>query len=297
MEVARGNVRACVRIAAEIVAIVATPAVLAACAIANFDQTALLTLVVVLASMGIFFASYEASRPRLRDIMPTVVLAALAAAGRILFAPIPDFKPVSAIAIIAGVAFGRKSGFMVGALAALASNFFFGPGPWTPWQMYAWGLVGYGAGLLAMAPAKRRAAESKGSCRARGGEASGVTCGPLCFVSPDGETESAALLPNKACTDKENRACVTRRLIDAHPIIVYAYGFLACLGYGFILNAWSILSFFHAQASGWAGVLAVYATALPFDIVHGVATVVFLLALYGPWRRKLERVRRKFGLA
>ena len=297
MEVARGNVRACVRIAAEIVAIVATPAVLAACAIANFDQTALLTLVVVLASMGIFFASYEASRPRLRDIMPTVVLAALAAAGRILFAPIPDFKPVSAIAIIAGVAFGRKSGFMVGALAALASNFFFGQGPWTPWQMYAWGVVGYGAGLLAMAPAKRRAAESKGSCRARGGEASGVTCGPLCFVSPDGETESAALLPNKACTDKENRACVTRRLIDAHPIIVYAYGFLACLGYGFILNAWSILSFFHAQASGWAGVLAVYATALPFDIVHGVATVVFLLALYGPWRRKLERVRRKFGLA
>ena len=286
-----------VRIAAEIVAIVATPAVLAVCAIANFDQTALLTLVVVLASIGVFFASYEASRPRLRDIMPTVVLAALAAAGRILFAPIPDFKPVSAIAIIAGVAFGRKSGFMVGALAALASNFFFGQGPWTPWQMYAWGLVGYGAGLLAMVPAKRRAAESKGSCRARGGEAPGVTCGPLCFVSPDGETESAALLPNKACTDKENRACVTRRLIDAHPIIVYAYGFLACLGYGFILNAWSILSFFHAQASGWAGVLAVYATALPFDIVHGVATVVFLLALYGPWRRKLERVRRKFGLA
>lgn len=297
MDAANRSAGAYARIAAEIVAIVATPAVLAACAIANFDQTALLTLVVVLASMGIFFASYEASRPRLRDIMPTVVLAALAAAGRILFAPIPDFKPVSAIAIIAGVAFGRKSGFMVGALAALASNFFFGQGPWTPWQMYAWGLVGYGAGLLAMVPAKRRAAESKGSCRARGGEAPGVTCGPLCFVSPDGETESAALLPNKACTDKENRAYVTRRLIDAHPIIVYAYGFLACLGYGFILNAWSILSFFHAQASGWAGVLAVYATALPFDIVHGVATVVFLLALYGPWRRKLERVRRKFGLA
>ena len=145
------------RIAAEIVAIFATPVVLVACAIANFNQTALLTLVVVLASIGVFFASYEASRPRLRDIMPTVVLAALAAAGRILFAPIPDFKPVSAIAIIAGVAFGRKSGFMVGALAALASNFFFGQGPWTPWQMYAWGLVGYGAGLLAMVPAKRRA--------------------------------------------------------------------------------------------------------------------------------------------
>lgn len=294
MGAAHGNVGVCTRIAAEIAAIFATPVVLVACAIANFDQTALLTLVVVLASIGVFFASYEAARPRLRDIMPTVVLAALAAAGRILFAPIPDFKPVSAIAIIAGVAFGRKSGFMVGALAALASNFFFGQGPWTPWQMYAWGLVGYGAGLLAMVPAKRRAVESKSSCRARSGKATGVTCG---LLSPDGETESAALLPYQARTDKENRALDTRRLIDAHPTIVYAYGFLACLGYGFILNAWSILSFFHAQASGWAGILAVYATALPFDIVHGVATVVFLLALYGPWRRKLERVRRKFGLA
>lgn len=294
MGAARGNAGVRTRIAAEIVAIFATPVVLVACAIANFNQTALLTLVVVLASIGIFFASYEASRPRLRDIMPTVVLAALAAAGRILFAPIPDFKPVSAIAIIAGVAFGRKSGFMVGALAALASNFFFGQGPWTPWQMYAWGLVGYGAGLLAMVPAKRRVTESKNSCRARSGEATGVTCG---LLSPDGETESAALLPHQARTDKENRALATRRLIDAHPTIVYAYGFLACLGYGFILNAWSILSFFHAQASGWAGILAVYATALPFDIVHGVATVVFLFALYGPWRRKLERVRRKFGLA
>ena len=297
MGAANRSAGAYARIAAEIVAIAATPAVLAACAIANFDQTALLALVVVLASMGIFFASYEASRPRLRDIMPTVVLAALAAAGRILFAPIPDFKPVSAIAIIAGVAFGRKSGFMVGALAALASNFFFGQGPWTPWQMYAWGLVGYGAGLLAMAPAKRRSAGAKGPCQVRVGEALGMTCGSLCSVSADGELESVASSPCQARTGKEKCAYVARRLIDAHPTIVYAYGFLACLGYGFILNAWSILSFFHAQASGWAGILAVYATALPFDIVHGVATVVFLLALYGPWRRKLERVRRKFGLA
>ena len=296
MDAANRSAGAYARIAAEIVAIAATPAVLAACAIANFDQTALLTLVVVLASVSIFFASYEASRPRLRDIMPTVVLAALAAAGRILFAPIPDFKPVSAIAIIAGVAFGRKSGFMVGALAALASNFFFGQGPWTPWQMYAWGLVGYGAGLLAMVPAKRRSAGAKGPCRVRGGEALGMTCGSSCPVSPDGDLESVASSPCQAHIGKENRACATRRLVDAHPTIVYAYGFLACLGYGFILNAWSILSFFHAQASGWAGILAVYATALPFDIVHGVATVVFLLALYGPWRRKLERVRRKFGL-
>ena len=212
-----------------------TPAVaMAGCAVAGIEQTALLTLMVVLAALALFFSVYERRRPRLRETMPVAVLAALAAAGRILFAPFPDVKPVSAIAIVAGASFGRQSGFMVGALAALVSNFFFGQGPWTPWQMYAWGLVGYGAGLLAHS---RLFSRTAGVC---------------------------------------------------------AYGFLACLGYGFILNLWSILGFFHPQTAAEA--LAVYAAALPFDIAHGVATVAFLLVLYAPWRRKIARVKVKYGL-
>ena len=135
--------------ALEVVTLVFVPVALVACALARVEQAALLTLVVVVAALCVFFAGFEASRPSLRQIMPTVVLAALAAAGRILFAAIPDVKPVSAICIMAGVVFGRRSGFMVGALAALVSNFFFGQGPWTPWQMYSWGLVGYLAGVLA----------------------------------------------------------------------------------------------------------------------------------------------------
>lgn len=254
--------RAKSRIALEALSICATPAILVVCTLTNADQTALLSLVVVLASLGVFFATYEFSTPRLRDIMSTVVLAALAAAGRILFAPIPDFKPVSAIAIIAGVVLGRKSGFMVGALAALASNFFFGQGPWTPWQMYAWGLVGYGAGLLAAISAK--APKSTDNSR----------------LAECGEGHSSHKQP----------------LIEQHVVIIYIYGFVSCLIYGFILNAWSILSFYHAQASGLAGILLVYATALPFDVTHGVATVVFLAALYAPWRRKLKRIKSKYGM-
>lgn len=140
--------RRLVRIA-EPVALASVPAALAACAYAQVDQTAALALLVAVAAIALFFAGFEASRPALRQIMPTVVLAALAAAGRVLFAPVPDVKPVSAICIVAGAVFGRRCGFMVGALAALISNFFFGQGPWTPWQMYAWGLVGYMAGVLA----------------------------------------------------------------------------------------------------------------------------------------------------
>ena len=134
--------------ALEVPSILGVPAVLVACAVNGVQAAAGLTLLVVVLCVGLFLASYEASRPALRQVMPTATLAALAAAGRILFAPIPDVKPVSAIAIVAGATLGRREGFMVGALAALVSNFFFGQGVWTPWQMYAWGLVGYLAGVL-----------------------------------------------------------------------------------------------------------------------------------------------------
>ena len=108
----------------EIPLLLAVPAVMAAALLAGVEQAALAMLIVVALVLALFFAGYEASRPGLRQIMPTLVLAALAAAGRILFGPIPDFKPVSAIAIIAGATLGRRNGFMVGALAALTSNFF-----------------------------------------------------------------------------------------------------------------------------------------------------------------------------
>ena len=135
--------------ALEVPALLAVPASMLACALGDVDFSAGLTLLVVLLSLLLLFGSYETSRPGLRQIMPSVVLAALAAAGRVLFAPGPDVKPVSAIAIVAGVVLGRRQGFVVGALAALVSNFFFGQGAWTPWQMYAWGLVGHLAGALA----------------------------------------------------------------------------------------------------------------------------------------------------
>ena len=140
----------------EVPLLLVVPAAMGAALASGVAQTALLMLVVVTLTLALFFAGYESSRPGLRQIMPTLVLAALAAAGRILFAPVPDFKPVSAIAIIAGATLGRRNGFMVGALTALTSNFFFGQGMWTPWQMYAWGMVGYMGGVLADAGAFQR---------------------------------------------------------------------------------------------------------------------------------------------
>ena len=94
------------------------------------------------------FGWYERSHPSRGSSRWSATLAALAALGRIAFAPLPNVKPTTDIVLISGYALGGAPGFAVGAVAALASNFFFGQGPWTPWQMAAWGLIGVvGAGL------------------------------------------------------------------------------------------------------------------------------------------------------
>jgi Prenyltransferase and squalene oxidase repeat len=96
------------------------------------------------------FAWYERSRPPSQVVALVAALAALAIAGRIAFAAFPNVKPTTDIVVLAGYALGGAPGFAVGALAALVSNFWFGQGPWTPWQMAAWGLCGVLGALLAL---------------------------------------------------------------------------------------------------------------------------------------------------
>jgi energy-coupling factor transport system substrate-specific component len=97
------------------------------------------------------FAWYERSRPPSQVVALVAALAALAIAGRIAFAAFPNVKPTTDIVIFAGFALGPAPGFAVGGLTALISNFWFGQGPWTPWQMAAWGLCGVLGAALAVA--------------------------------------------------------------------------------------------------------------------------------------------------
>jgi energy-coupling factor transport system substrate-specific component len=109
-------------------------------------QLASFTLLALALATG--FAWYERSRPDARIVALVATLAAFAALGRIAFAAVPNVKPTTDIVLISGYALGGAPGFVVGALAGLTSNFFFGQGPWTPWQMAAWGATGLiGAGL------------------------------------------------------------------------------------------------------------------------------------------------------
>ncbi|MDR1712603.1 MAG: ECF transporter S component [Coriobacteriales bacterium] len=218
----------------EPVLLLVAPVVLVCCAVTGFGQTALVSVLVALVAVVPFLVQLEWEHTRARDIMPVVVLAALAVASRILLAPFPNFKPISAIVILAGALFGRRSGFMTGALAALVSNMYFGQGPWTPWQMYGLGMMGYLAGV----------------CAARGW--------------------------------------------FRHPWAVCVYGLIVAVGYGLLLDTYSIVGFL--KPTSWQGVLAAYLAGIPVNISTVVSTVVFLALIYVPWERKLQRIKRKYGI-
>jgi energy-coupling factor transport system substrate-specific component len=101
--------------------------------------------------LAVAFAWYEKRRPPARTVALVAAMAALAVVGRLAFAAVPGVKPTTDIVLFAGFALGGVPGFMVGAVTAVASNIFFGQGPWTLWQMVAWGAVGVGGAALARA--------------------------------------------------------------------------------------------------------------------------------------------------
>lgn len=94
-----------------------------------------------------FLLAFEDRKPQARELVVIAVLSALAVAARVVI-PIPNFKAIFAIIMLSGIAFGPESGFLVGAVSSFASNFFYGQGAYTPWQMFAYGAGGMLAGFV-----------------------------------------------------------------------------------------------------------------------------------------------------
>jgi len=107
-----------------------------------------IAMLIILQTIFPFMLVFESRKPQAREILVIAVLCAIAVAGRSAFFMLPQFKPVVAIVIIAGVSFGGEAGFLVGTVTGFVSNMFLMQGPWTPWQMFAFGIIGFLAGVL-----------------------------------------------------------------------------------------------------------------------------------------------------
>ena len=157
-------------------------------------------------------------------------------AGRAALFMLPEFKPVVALTILAGVSFGAESGFLVGAMTMLCSNMLFGQGPWTPWQMFAMGLIGF--------------------------------LGGVCFHNgPLRQSRLSLAIFGAVCS-----------------VVIY----------GGIMNPSTALIW--ARTLDWKVLLSYYLTGIPWDLVRGAATALFLWFGAEPMLEKLERIQIKYGL-
>ena len=164
-----------------------------------------ISLVIIIYSLLPFFMVFEGRKPQVRELVVLATMVALATAGRAAFFMIPSFKPIIAIVIISAIAFGGEAGFLVGAMTMVVSNFLFGQGPWTPWQMFA-----------------------------------------MVFI------------------------------------------------YGGIMNPAAL--FMSVYDFTWEGLLAIYISGIPVDLVHASSTFIFLWIGAKPLLEKLQRIKIKYDL-
>lgn len=197
----------------------------------------LVAILVLLECMVPFVLVFEGRKPKPRELVVIAVLCAMGVAGRSAFFMLPQFKPVMALTIIAGVALGGETGFLVGAVTMLASNMLFSHGAWTPWQMFSMGIIGFLAGVLFRKGLLRRNATS-----------------------------------------------------------LAVFGAIAAIViYGGIMNPASAI-LFSASSLNWNILLAHYVSGLPMDLIHALATFVFLEVAAEPMLEKLDRIKVKYGL-
>lgn len=194
-----------------------------------------ISMMIIIYTMIPFIMVFEERKPQARELIVIGVLTAISVAGRVAFYWLPQFKPVVAITIISGVSFGAEAGFFVGALSGFVSNFFFSQGPWTPWQMFCFGIIGFISGVLVKFNILKK---------------------------------------------------------DRLSLCIFG-GFSTFFIYGGIINFGSLLIF---SKFSLKGLVASYISGFWFDMVHSIATVVFLYVISQSMLEKLERIKIKYGL-
>lgn len=193
----------------------------------------IVAVVILLLSMLPILFDYENSKPSARELALISSLIAIAVVSRAVFYLIPQVKPIGAVVIVSGMTLGARRGYLVGAFSAFVSNFIFGQGIWTPFQMVALGMVGFISGVI--------------------------------------------LKPN------------SNRFLQAF------IGFVLCFAvYGVIVDASSVLVMTNDYSL--ASVFAIYSAGVPFSLVFGGSTAVFLFLFGKAFSKKVNRLIQKYGI-
>lgn len=269
------------------------------------------SLLVVIYTMVPFFMIYEKRRPKAREIVLLAVMTAIVVFAHIVFhlAAVPIG---TALVIVAGISMGPEAGFLVGALARFVCNFYQGQGPYTPWQMFCWGLLGFLAGLafnkvtaqrleLKKNPDARKEAASEGFRALLAPVLCIAAFLVLAYVS-------YLLVPGKDTTFFGWRVYIfgadglilgvilQKKRLPVNSITITAFTFITTvILYGGIMNL-STMFYTIGFDMSFNSLRALYISGLPYDVTHAALASVCMFFIGNPMIKKIERIKVKYGI-
>lgn len=263
----------------------------------------IVSVLILLYVMLPFFLVYEKRKPRAREVIMIAVLSALTAFGSIISASILPVQIGTAMCIISGISFGPEAGFLVGALGRFVCNFFQGQGPWTPWQMFCWGILGFLAGLIFNKmdlenPQERTFKMVMGPLICV--MASCVLAYVSFLIFPNGDESFFGwrLYIFGAVGFVVGLLLQRKRLpIDDITLTVYTF-FSVFIFYGGIINICALVTGNMVPGGNelnWTAMKALYISGVPFDAIHAFKAAVFMLFFGEKMIRKFERIKIKYG--
>ena len=277
----------------------------------------LISMLVLFVSMVPFFRMYEKRKPRAREVVIIAMYTAITVSAQMFFYLTVPIQIMTALVIIAGISLGPEAAFLIGALSRLVANFYMGQGPWTPWQMVTYGIIGYFAGLafnktvvVNKFEAALNRAEEIESLKSRDFT---VIMGPvitivigvllayvsyLLFPMNDSNFWGWRVYAGGFLGLIVGVAIQRKRLpIDNITLTVFTF-FITIIIYGGIMNIAAMMTMPSAanMPVSWKTLRLLYVSGLPYDLYHASTAAFSILVMGQPMINKIERIKVKYGI-
>ncbi len=285
--------------------LVVFPALIALGVVLLRDRSYMLISWIILAlTIAPFFMVFEKRRPKARELVLIAVSCALTIAAELFIGRLSGIRVGTALVIAFGVALGPEPGFLIGSLSRFVLNFYEGQGPWTPWQMVCWGLLGFLAGLCF----NRAGVEKTNSRHFK------VIVGPVLsiafavlaawlvylFTHAEGESFLGWRLYIFGAVGLLAGVLVQRKRLPVDDITLTLFTFFVTfIVYGGLMNVCAMVTALGLPGAGdlsWTTLKVLYISGVPYDGLHAATAAVFTFFFGDKIIRKLERVKLKYGI-
>lgn len=262
-----------------------------------------ISFLIIIYTMMPFFLVFEKRKPKAREIVIISMMSALTVCSNMICFMMVPFQAGTAMVIISGIAFGPEAGFLVGALARFICNFFQGQGPWTPWQMFCWGILGFLAGFVF----------NKVDLNKIKSRSFKMVTGPLITVfiaigiayiihiTWGSGTFFGWKLYVFGAVGLLIGAIIQKDRLPIDDLTLSIYGFITTFViYGGIMNIAALVMSSALPASGLTmslkSLTVLYISGVPYDAMHALGTAFFLFLMGDKMIRKCERIKIKYGI-